>query len=171
MWHRLSHGRFLPNDFQFINQLSSYHQFLCLFRCFISDTFAVRLVGLELVFCLLKAGGNVDADAGVRWASSLCVTHLIVKIMWRTHPLLSMDFVNDDHFWATTRWTRSGCNEYACTNTVTQNYWIFGLCPSSGIVETIKHNVSETGSVSVLRWEGGTTPTQLGPLERANLRG
>jgi hypothetical protein len=30
-----------------------------------------------------------------------------------------------------------------------------------------KHNVSETGSVSVLRWE--KTPTQLGPLERANL--
>jgi hypothetical protein len=27
----------------------------------------------------------------------------------------------------------------------TQNYWIFGLCPSSGIVETTKHDVSETG--------------------------
>jgi hypothetical protein len=32
-----------------------------------------------------------------------------------------------------------------------QNYWGFGLCSSSGIVETRKHNVSETGSVSVLR--------------------
>jgi hypothetical protein len=32
----------------------------------------------------------------------------------------------------------------------TQNYWVFGLCPSSGILETRKHNVSETGSVSVL---------------------
>jgi hypothetical protein len=30
-----------------------------------------------------------------------------------------------------------------------------------------KHNVSETGSVSVLRW--GKTPTLLGPIERANL--
>jgi hypothetical protein len=30
-----------------------------------------------------------------------------------------------------------------------------------------KHNVSETGSVSVLRW--GKIPTLLGPLERANL--
>jgi hypothetical protein len=39
----------------------------------------------------------------------------------------------------------------------TQNYWVFGLCPSSGIVETRKHNVSETGSVSVLRWEGINT--------------
>jgi hypothetical protein len=49
----------------------------------------------------------------------------------------------------------------------TQNYWVFGLCPSSDILETTKHNVSETGSISVLRrWK---TPTQLGPLERANL--
>jgi hypothetical protein len=48
------------------------------------------------------------------------------------------------------------------------NYWVFGLCPSSGILETRKHNVSETGSVSVLRREW-KTPTQLGPVERANL--
>jgi hypothetical protein len=27
----------------------------------------------------------------------------------------------------------------------TQNYLIFGPCPSSGILETRKHNVSETG--------------------------
>jgi hypothetical protein len=30
----------------------------------------------------------------------------------------------------------------------TQNYWVSGLCPSSGILNTGKHNVSETGSVS-----------------------
>jgi hypothetical protein len=42
----------------------------------------------------------------------------------------------------------------------TQNYCVFGLFPSSGILENRKHDVSETGSVSVLRW---------GPLERANL--
>jgi hypothetical protein len=41
----------------------------------------------------------------------------------------------------------------------TQNYWFFGLCPSSGILETRKHDVSETGSVSVLRW-AEKTPTQ-----------
>jgi hypothetical protein len=29
--------------------------------------------------------------------------------------------------------------------------WVLGLCPSSGIVEIGKYNVSETGSVSVLR--------------------
>jgi hypothetical protein len=49
-----------------------------------------------------------------------------------------------------------------------QNYWISGLCPSSGILKTKKHNVSETGSVSVLRGEG-KTPTLLGPIERTNL--
>jgi hypothetical protein len=50
-----------------------------------------------------------------------------------------------------------------------QRYWVFGLCPSSGFFlnNNEKHNVSETGSVSVLRW--GKTPTLLGPLERANL--
>jgi hypothetical protein len=32
------------------------------------------------------------------------------------------------------------------------------------------HNVSETGSVSVLRWMGQDKPTQLDPLERASLK-
>jgi hypothetical protein len=44
----------------------------------------------------------------------------------------------------------------------------FWTLSSSGILETIKHDVSGTGSVSVLRWRG-KTPTQLGPLEGANL--
>jgi hypothetical protein len=47
------------------------------------------------------------------------------------------------------------------------NYCISGRCPSSGILKTREHNVSETGSVSVLRWKG--TFTLLGSLERANL--
>jgi hypothetical protein len=29
----------------------------------------------------------------------------------------------------------------------TQNYWGFGICASSDILETIKYNVLETGSV------------------------
>jgi hypothetical protein len=33
----------------------------------------------------------------------------------------------------------------------TLDYWVFGLFPSSGILENRKHDVSETGSVSVLR--------------------
>jgi hypothetical protein len=35
----------------------------------------------------------------------------------------------------------------------TQNYWVCGLCLQSGILDTRKHLVSETGSVSVLRAE------------------
>jgi hypothetical protein len=51
-----------------------------------------------------------------------------------------------------------------------QNYWVFGLFLSSIIVGTRKYDILETGSVSVLRREeGGKTPTQLGPLDRANL--
>jgi hypothetical protein len=45
---------------------------------------------------------------------------------------------------------------------------VFLRVPSSGILETRKHDISETGSVSVLRC-GGKTPTHLGPFERANL--
>jgi hypothetical protein len=33
----------------------------------------------------------------------------------------------------------------------TQDYRVFWTFPSSGILDTIKHDVSETGSVSVLR--------------------
>jgi hypothetical protein len=50
----------------------------------------------------------------------------------------------------------------------TQNYWVPGLCLSSGILNTRKHSISETQFVSVLRW-GEETPTLLGPLERDNL--
>jgi hypothetical protein len=50
----------------------------------------------------------------------------------------------------------------------TQNYWVYGLFPSSGILETREHNVSKTGTVCP-QVRGGKTPTQLGPLERANL--
>jgi hypothetical protein len=43
-----------------------------------------------------------------------------------------------------------------------------GLCLSSGIPKTTEHNVSETGSVSVLN-EGSETSTLFGPLEKTNL--
>jgi hypothetical protein len=33
---------------------------------------------------------------------------------------------------------------------VIQNYWVFGLYPLSGILETRNHNVSKTGFVSLL---------------------
>jgi hypothetical protein len=34
------------------------------------------------------------------------------------------------------------------------------------VVDKKSHNVSETRSVSVLRWMGQDNPTQLGPLEK-----
>jgi hypothetical protein len=39
----------------------------------------------------------------------------------------------------------------------TQNCWLLGLCPSTGILKKIReHDVLETGSVSVLTWRGDT---------------
>jgi hypothetical protein len=34
-----------------------------------------------------------------------------------------------------------------------QNHWVSGLCPSSEILNTRKHTVSEIGSISIFRWE------------------
>jgi hypothetical protein len=36
-------------------------------------------------------------------------------------------------------------------NTDSQNFWVYGLCPLSEILNTRRHDVSEIGSVSVLR--------------------
>jgi hypothetical protein len=62
------------------------------------------------------------------------------------------------------QWYNTSCIWY-----VSQNYWVFGLRPSSGILETIKHNVSETGLFPSPGEGGGKTTTLLSPLERANL--
>jgi hypothetical protein len=32
-----------------------------------------------------------------------------------------------------------------------QNYWVFGLFPSSGVLKSREHNVTEIGSVSIHR--------------------
>jgi hypothetical protein len=54
---------------------------------------------------------------------------------------------------------------------VVQSYWAsFGLYPSSCMWKTKDHNVTETGSLSVLRWIGQDKPIQLGPLERSSLK-
>jgi hypothetical protein len=47
----------------------------------------------------------------------------------------------------------------------TQNYWVFGLFPSSGVLGTRKHDVSETGSVSVLRYVWGGDTYSVGSSE------
>jgi hypothetical protein len=43
-----------------------------------------------------------------------------------------------------------------------QNFWVIGLCPSSGVLETIKHKVSETGFFPILRWRGRKLPNRVG---------
>jgi hypothetical protein len=52
----------------------------------------------------------------------------------------------------------------------TQKHWIFGLCPSSSIVQNTKeHKASETGCFrpQVRGWE---IAALQGPLERADLQ-
>jgi hypothetical protein len=48
-----------------------------------------------------------------------------------------------------------------------QDYWVSGLCTSSGILNSRKRNILETESVSLLRWGEGDT-TLLVLLERAS---
>jgi hypothetical protein len=43
-------------------------------------------------------------------------------------------------------WTDRQTDRQTCT--FTQNYWVFGLRPSSNVLDSREHNVSETGSVS-----------------------
>jgi hypothetical protein len=47
----------------------------------------------------------------------------------------------------------------------TQNYWVFGLFPLSGILENRKHDVSETGYVSIHRC-GGKDTYSVEPLRK-----
>jgi hypothetical protein len=46
-----------------------------------------------------------------------------------------------------------------------QKYWVSELCPLSGILNT-RNIVSETGSVSVLRW-GGEKTYSVGSLRKS----
>jgi hypothetical protein len=51
-------------------------------------------------------------------------------------------------------------------NCNTENRWVAGLCPSPGILNTRKHNVSETGYVSVFRW-GDQETCSVGSLRKS----
>jgi hypothetical protein len=50
-----------------------------------------------------------------------------------------------------------------------QNYWASRLCPSSGILDTRKQRFGNWIYFCPQVKGGGETPTQLGPLERANI--
>jgi hypothetical protein len=54
--------------------------------------------------------------------------------------------------------------QFRFTNRITVFFWTF---PSSGVLETRKHNVPETGSVSVLRWKGGEDTYSVGPFRKS----
>jgi hypothetical protein len=41
----------------------------------------------------------------------------------------------------------------------TQDYWVSGLYPSSKILNAIKNNISDPGSVSILVWMEGAKQT------------
>jgi hypothetical protein len=45
----------------------------------------------------------------------------------------------------------SSCAEFYLMVIYGQNYWVLGLCPSSAILKTRKHNVSETVSLAFFR--------------------
>jgi hypothetical protein len=50
----------------------------------------------------------------------------------------------------------------------TQDYCFFWTFPSPGILETKKHDVSEPGSVSVLKWKGGEDTLQTANISQIN---
>jgi hypothetical protein len=51
-------------------------------------------------------------------------------------------------------------------NFLVQHRWVSGLYPSSGIIITGKHNVSETGSISILIGGEGDT-CSVGSLRKS----
>jgi hypothetical protein len=115
---------------------------------------------------------SVTLDVEWRHKRSLAATWDLLRDIWikmaKCLPVPRGQRYRQEGFMSTSEYRHVTVNSENVLTMVydTENYWVSGLCPSSGIVETRKHNVSETGSVSVLRW--GEAPSLLGPLERAN---
>jgi hypothetical protein len=51
----------------------------------------------------------------------------------------------------------------------TQNHWVYGLCPSSGSLNTRKHNFFSKLGLFPSSGDRRETHALLGPLESANL--
>jgi hypothetical protein len=73
----------------------------------------------------------------------------------------SMQFVPPTPSWPNT-WLVKHVDNFTSltlfrTSLTSQKYWVSGLCPSFGILNAMKHNVSKTGSVSVHRLKGAET--------------
>jgi hypothetical protein len=59
------------------------------------------------------------------------------------------------------------CIRKASDKLLARSSGLFGLCPSSGILQTTKHDVSESGTVFVVRWRGGGNTYSDGSLRRS----
>jgi hypothetical protein len=105
--------------------------------------------GSSMTFCFSKL--NVSVDSHPRMSVFPCITHVCstyymhlslisLTIWYEVYKSLNSNTIR---FWSALTMV---CD--------TQNCLVLGLCPSSGILEARNHNVSETGSVSVLRCEG-----------------
>jgi hypothetical protein len=112
----------------------------------------------------------IKSSTSQRLKSSICCIFRVRA----SHPWRHTRGYHDQSF-GNGRW------HVCCPSGSQRNCWTEGeICESQGvgkviaylaygILETRKHNVSETGYVSVLRW--GETPALLIPLEKANLKG
>jgi hypothetical protein len=108
---------------------------------------------------------NILSEEYNLWSSSLCRFF---------HPPITSSVFGPDIFLSTLfsntlrlqTWKDS--EDGVCCTGLFGFFWTLSII---WYVEVLQkdHNVSETGSVSVLRWMGKGRPTQLGPSERASL--
>jgi hypothetical protein len=114
-------------------------------------------------YCKTDLRGTVNewTEVGVEWSASVIrVTNVRTKeIILTSRSTIGFFFRKTN---AVSIW---GLLAMVYT---TQNLWVSGPCPSSGILNTRKHNVTETGSVFVFSW-GGNTHNLLGPLEKLDM--
>jgi hypothetical protein len=94
---------------------------------------------------------------------SLCGTASSVSLLWTKPETVP----HPGRYQQTLVARRTGCGPRNRSESI-RSYWVFRLCPTSGILNAREHNVSGNGSVSVPS-EGRETPTLLGPLGRFNI--
>jgi hypothetical protein len=102
------------------------------------------LRGCVPVSCRVSREGGVDLLTWLFLRLTRRSKHSVLTIITRLHPTKNVPL---------------GCTLFMANSQRQEtifihNYWVLGRCPSSGILKTRKHNVSEIGSVSVLRSEG-----------------
>jgi hypothetical protein len=99
----------------------------------------------------------------VKWWLLLVLTPCTEELVWKRAVLFIIKFINENMYSDGRGRISNLLNRpvqefhvdwkglwWCCINS--QNYYVFDLGPSSGILITGEHNVSETGSVPILRW-------------------